>query len=255
MTYNFPLLGFFIEYLCYCCYNKSTLTYEVIFLDWRKSDIILGIPVEERNACISYLSPFVVRNHAAGGEMIHKSGNFPANLIIVEKGILQSVFYSTLGEEFSPFYYADGACIFHIALLTGNPVNSFCTALGSAEYASIPGKIFSEAIDRFPGFQKSLLMHICKTSEHLINHFVIVQMKRPRYKICKYLMSCCSTDGAVHELPFNMEKLAVYLNLARPTLSKELHTMEDDGLIRLSRGKIQILSIRMLCDELNEHLN
>lgn len=222
-------------------------------MDWKKSDIISGIPDEERDACISFLSPYVVRNCASAGEMIHKCGNHPTCLIIVERGVLQSVFYSTIGEEFSPFYYADGACIFHIALLTGNPVNSFCTALGSTEYISIPREIYAEAINRFPGFQKSMLMHICKTSEHLVNHFVIVQMKRPRYKICKYLLSCCSADGAVYDLPFNMEKLAVYLNLARPTLSKELHAMEDDGLIKLFRGKIQILSIRSLCDELNEY--
>lgn len=222
-----------------------------ISMDWLDSRLIANIPEKNQAACTEFLSRYVKRFHAQSGETIHSSGEYPQNLLIVEQGVLQSFHYTSLGEEFSASYYPPGDSIFHIALLTGNPVHSYCTAVCSADYVTIPKAAYLEAIDRFPSFQKSVLMHICITSEQLVNHFVIVQMKRPRYKICKYLLEQCIADGMAYTLPFNTEKFAVYLHLARPTLSKELHQMEDDGLIKLSRREIQILSMQKLCDELN----
>lgn len=220
-------------------------------MDWVQAKIFSQIPEMERKSCISFFSLFAHHAHAQPRDVLHFPGVTPNELVIVEEGVLQSFNYTNMGEEFSPFYYTDGDCVFHIALLTGKPVESYCMAVSAVKYVTIPKDAFVQGIDQFPAFQKSVLLYICKTSEELIDHFVIAQMKRPRHKICKYLIELSKLDGEIYTLPFSMEKFAIYLNLARPTLSKELHQMEDDGLIKLSRGKIQIIDIKRLYEALN----
>ena len=58
---------------------------------------------------------------------------------------------------------------------------------------------------------------------------------------CAFLLENCNSDYSV-TLHMNREELASYLNTTRPSLSRMLVALQDEGLIRLSsRNKIQIL--------------
>ena len=62
-----------------------------------------------------------------------------------------------------------------------------------------------------------------------------------RQRICAFLLENCNSDYNV-TLHMNREELASYLNATRPSLSRMLVALQDEGLIRLSsRNKIQIL--------------
>lgn len=62
-----------------------------------------------------------------------------------------------------------------------------------------------------------------------------------RQRICAFLLENCNSDYSV-TLHMNREELASYLNTTRPSLSRMLVALQDEGLIRLSsRNKIQIL--------------
>ncbi len=62
-----------------------------------------------------------------------------------------------------------------------------------------------------------------------------------RQRICAFLLENCNSDYSV-SLQMNREELASYLNTTRPSLSRMLVALRDEGVIRLSaRNKIQIL--------------
>ena len=62
-----------------------------------------------------------------------------------------------------------------------------------------------------------------------------------RQRICAFLIENCNPDYSV-TLYMNREELASYLNTTRPSLSRMLLSLQDEGVIRLSaRNKIQIL--------------
>ena len=62
-----------------------------------------------------------------------------------------------------------------------------------------------------------------------------------RQRICAFLLENCNSDYNV-TLHMNREELASYLNATRPSLSRMLVALQDEGLIRLSsRNKIHIL--------------
>lgn len=60
-----------------------------------------------------------------------------------------------------------------------------------------------------------------------------------RQKIAKFLIKNSEPDGKV-ALSMNREDLADFLNTARPSLSRELMNMQEDGLIRILKQNIHI---------------
>ncbi len=62
-----------------------------------------------------------------------------------------------------------------------------------------------------------------------------------REKIALYLIENQTASGQIAKNP-SREELADYLNVTRPSLSRELGNMEKDGIIRLDGRKITIVS-------------
>jgi CRP-like cAMP-binding protein len=68
-----------------------------------------------------------------------------------------------------------------------------------------------------------------------------------RQKIAKYLLEKCS-DKKYVKLSMNREQLSAYLNVTRPSLSRELINMQEDGFIEVDRDMIKILDFNGLND-------
>lgn len=66
-----------------------------------------------------------------------------------------------------------------------------------------------------------------------------------RQKISKYLLENCQSKKYV-QLTMNREQLAAYLNVTRPSLSRELINMQDDGLIEVDRDMVKIIDFDSL---------
>lgn len=67
-----------------------------------------------------------------------------------------------------------------------------------------------------------------------------------RQRIVLYLLQN-SMDGRMVKLNMNREELAAYLNAARPSLSRELSQMQEEGLIKMEgRGNVRILDYARL---------
>ena len=58
-----------------------------------------------------------------------------------------------------------------------------------------------------------------------------------RQRVAAYLLENCDPDYRVR-LHMNREDLAVYLNTTRPSLSRMLITLQDEGIIRLVGRKV-----------------
>ncbi len=70
-----------------------------------------------------------------------------------------------------------------------------------------------------------------------------------RQKLCKLLIRNSSKDGNV-VLQMNREELADFLNVARPSLSRELMKMQDEGIITINKNKIKIIDFEEIQNNL-----
>lgn len=71
-----------------------------------------------------------------------------------------------------------------------------------------------------------------------------------RQRIAVYLLQCSQQhDAHSFTLALNREGMARYLNVSRPSMSRELGRMQDEGLIRFERNEFTILSKERLIAE------
>lgn len=75
----------------------------------------------------------------------------------------------------------------------------------------------------------------------------IINSSSLRQKISRMLFARCGEDHC-GVLRMGRERMADYLGVARPSLSRELIKMRDDGLIEVSRAGIRIADVKKLSD-------
>lgn len=92
----------------------------------------------------------------------------------------------------------------------------------------------------------SNMLSILAQKAYFLNQKVqILSCSTLRQKIAKILLKNALPDGAV-TLSMNREELADFLNTARPSLSRELMNMQQDGLIRIQKRNIFIENLDAL---------
>ena len=69
----------------------------------------------------------------------------------------------------------------------------------------------------------------------------ILSCNNLRERIALWLLDNCNESGKV-VLNMNREQLSSYLGVTRPSLSRELMKMQDDGLIKADKGWIKIIN-------------
>jgi CRP-like cAMP-binding protein len=74
-----------------------------------------------------------------------------------------------------------------------------------------------------------------------------LSMKNLRTKICNYLLEFYRKHQSNQFIiPLNRSELAEFLNVSRPSLSRELMKMKDDNLIDYDRNAFKLLSIEKI---------
>lgn len=82
---------------------------------------------------------------------------------------------------------------------------------------------------------------------YLNNKLQLLTSGSLRQRISKYLVDNCQNKKYV-KLMMNREQLSGYLNVARPSLSREFIRMQEDGIIEVDRDMVKIIDF----DKLNE---
>lgn len=60
-----------------------------------------------------------------------------------------------------------------------------------------------------------------------------------RERIVRFLVECQDSGGEIH-MKLSREEMADYLNITRPSLSRELGKMQEEGILELSRRQIRV---------------
>src|SRR3954452_18829772 len=66
-------------------------------------------------------------------------------------------------------------------------------------------------------------------------------------RLCRWLLRARDLSGSDH-LPFTQEFLAEMLGVRRPSVSTVAHTLQEAGMIKYMRGRIEILNVEGLRD-------
>jgi len=143
--------------------------------------------------------------------------------------------YAVIEEVTAP-YVIQPECLFGLRLLSRS---SFVTAT-NANLITINKTEVALLCEEFLAFRLNLL-NIIATKAQL--QFHMVWCRKPaclRERIIRFLVSHSLHPKGRKDVLIYMERLAVEVNDSRLNVSRELRAMQDDGLIKLSRGRIVI---------------
>ena len=190
----------------------------------------------------SDLSPHIIVRHVPTKYLVVEEDDVPTHLIILLKGGAKWTSSNMEGKEYTMATTAK-PCILTLLLPAVNRAPHFAriTTTMESELAIIPLDAFLEAMERCPSFKNIIFSCICRRAIRATNLSDILRFSSPHNRIASILlMECTEKSNYTFRFPFNISDFAYFLNLARPTLSKELHAMEAQGLIELGKQHIRV---------------
>lgn len=118
---------------------------------------------------------------------------------------------------------------------------------------AIPKEYFFSTCDRSCNAHSLIIQNmlgiLAQKAYFLNNKVQLLTSGSLRQKIAKYLLDNCNNKKYV-KLSMNREQLSAYLNVTRPSLSRELIKMQEDGLIEADRDIVKIVDIDKLSSAL-----
>lgn len=149
-----------------------------------------------------------------------------------------------------------------IALNNFSEGNIFGEALIFSEKNVYPSTIVSTDDTKIMFVQKNDIIKLCSRNDKFLNNFMTVLSDRIlmlsgkirnlsyetiRKKIANILLEEYKKQKTVFlTLPYSRKKMAEILNVQRPSLSRELINMKEEGIIDFDRNVIKILDVNLL---------
>lgn len=207
----------------------------------KNTPLFLGI--DDVESCLSCGNSF--KKTYAKDEILFYEGDVPETLCILVSGTVAVckdfasgkrnilTIFDTPGEIFGEVY----------VFLQGKTYDHYTVAVSKAEILHIPKSFFYHTCNRCcPNHEaliKNMLSILAEKAYFLNQKLRIVSGSSLREKIVKMLVRGPSGKN-YSPLSMSRDEMADYLGVARPSLSRELMKMQDEGLIKVEGRKIII---------------
>lgn len=122
---------------------------------------------------------------------------------------------------------------------------------GNSKALLIPNRVFSNTCSVCCSYHNQLIKNMLTILSNKIvmlnNKMNILNAETLRRKVAVYILSLYKkANTAIFDMPMNRQQLAEFLNVKRPSLSREFSNMQDDKIIEIYRSSIKILDMEKL---------
>lgn len=217
------------------------------FLTLSKAPLFKGFTAGEIEKTLSFVRYHIKKFKA--GSMIAQSGEQVNSLIIVLRGNVKGEMVDYAGKvikiEDIP---APGALA--SAFLFGNknkfPVNVIASTDG--ELIIIDKPEFMKLMMSEDRILANFLDMISNRSQFLSEKIKFLNFKTIKAKLAQYILKKAGKEGTIVIMDMKQDELAEYFGVARPSVARALHELEDDGMIIASGKNITIINRKELSD-------
>lgn len=216
------------------------------FYNLNKSVIFKNLSINEIND-ILISTPYLIKSFAKD-DIIAIEEDPCSSLGIILKGSIEIHKSFPSGKLVTINHFVEG--------------NIFGEALVFSKEHKYPATIISSEDSEIMYISKDDIIKMMSLNPHILNNFVGVLSNRIlmlneritnlsydslRKKIANILLLEYAKQKSLNILlPYSRKKMAQLLNITRPSLSRELVNMKEDGLIDFHKNKIKILSLKEL---------
>lgn len=180
------------------------------------------------------------------GQYVFEQDQAPNYLFILYSGSINLVKDDLNGKRVLVNNFNESGTVFgEVYLYLGKNAYDYSTfADEDSMVFRIEKSFFEDQSGLYDPYIKKLnlnMLSILSEKAYLLNKKLLIHSSYSlRQKIANYLIQLAADKSEV-KLPFKREKLAEYLGTTRPSLSRELMSMEADGLIKVDRSSVLLI--------------
>jgi CRP-like cAMP-binding protein len=143
------------------------------------------------------------------------------------------------------------------AITTLYPGDTFGEVIIFSDHKHFPSSLFSGIDTVILHISEEAVLRICKVKPEFLRNLMgllsnkvmmmndkvrMLSYDRLKQRVASYLMAQYRMQGTSEIiLPHNRQEMADYLGMPRPSLSRELQSLKDEGLIRYHKNKFHLL--------------
>ncbi|HOA09770.1 MAG: Crp/Fnr family transcriptional regulator [Bacteroidales bacterium] len=181
------------------------------------------------------------------GEVVFREGTLATNTIYLKRGMVKVHMKGPSGDKILKLIKAPT----YLGLPTtfGDRINQYsATAISDAEVCFISLDTFKDFITKNGDFAYELIMDLCRNELVEYRRCTSMSQKQIPGRVAEVLL-CMSDDlfcSSTFEMPLNNSELADLISTSRETVNRQLSEFIREGLISMTKRKIQILDAKRL---------
>lgn len=172
-------------------------------------------------------------------EIIFKGDEYIDSLGIILKGKVLIAKETSGGNKTMIALLEENSMIGEVMAISNNKIsNLVISSSDDTEIMFIPVR----NIYKFNELKDNLIVLLAKKAFYMNKRVYYLQLKSIRGKLSRFLLDISDgKDSMTFSIPFNRQKMAEYLNVSRPSLSREMARFKDEGLIDYYKESIKII--------------
>lgn len=215
-----------------------------------KCVLFKGITAEDITQMLACISPRAA-DFAKGELMIETAGPMK-EIAIVVAGMVAVTKETPLGERMVLKKIPTGGIFGEVAALSDSqrsPATIYALEKSTVLFI-LPQRILENCRKACPWHQQltANLIHLVASQALYLNRKIdYLTIKSMRGKLCTYLYEQYRKSGRVQfTLQYNRNELAEFFNVSRPSMSRELGRMRDEGILAFHGDRFELLNLEAL---------
>jgi CRP/FNR family transcriptional regulator len=199
-----------------------------------------GLPDDDLGA----LRAFGTRHTYSPGTTLFRQGERPSALLVLERGEVELV-YETRSERLVVQILYAGSSVDHLAILLDTPYPYSAVTLSEASLLHLRLDTVRTLEQLFP----EIAFRWVRLLAHALDraHQRLLEMAgRSALEQVSHLLLHEAAEREEPVVDLTQEELAAVLALSRQTVSRALHVLADEHVIKQERGRIRVLDLEEL---------
>jgi CRP/FNR family transcriptional regulator, anaerobic regulatory protein len=184
-----------------------------------------------------------INRRFAPGDILFEEGFTCNNIFFVLKGSVRILKMSEDGREVTLYRIREGDLCLMTAycIMTETDFPAVAQVEEPTEVVALPASVFRQLATEIPELQNYVFANVLDRLKDVVQVVENITFTSMRERLARFLAEL-TVQRSSSALKITHEELALEIGSAREVVSRTLKELEGEGILRLSRGQVQVLS-------------
>jgi CRP-like cAMP-binding protein len=185
------------------------------------------------------------RRELSAGEILALEGEPCPGLCVVETGVVKIFKTSADGREQVLLLARPGDSFADAAAFTGDPMPAGALAVEPSSVLILSRSAVDRWLDQDCRFARAVILHLSRQLQHVVHLVEDLSFRHVQARVAKILLQSLrpqvGVGAGVGRRTLTQREIAEMAGTAREVVSRTLAALEDQGMIRVEHGQINVL--------------